>query len=44
MDATIKHTIPILPAGNAMESLKWWTDICGFTETFRDATPHFRNG
>jgi len=22
-----------------MESLKWWTEICGFTEVFRDATP-----
>jgi uncharacterized glyoxalase superfamily protein PhnB len=39
MDATIKHAIPILPAGNTAESLKWWTEICGFTETFRDATP-----
>ena len=39
MDATIKHAIPILPAGDTAESLKWWVEICGFTEVFRDATP-----
>src|SRR5450755_1573969 len=39
MDATIKGAIPVLPAANAAESLQWWTGICGFTETFRDATP-----
>jgi uncharacterized glyoxalase superfamily protein PhnB len=22
-----------------MESLKWWTEVCGFKESFRDATP-----
>jgi len=35
----IKKAIPVLPAADAAESLKWWTEICGFTETFRDATP-----
>jgi uncharacterized glyoxalase superfamily protein PhnB len=35
----IKHAIPVLPAANATESLGWWTHICGFEETFRDATP-----
>jgi predicted enzyme related to lactoylglutathione lyase len=39
MDATIKQAIPILPAADTTESLKWWTEICGFTEVFRDATP-----
>jgi len=39
MDTTIKKAIPVLPAADAAESLKWWTEICGFTETFRDATP-----
>jgi len=39
MDATIKHAIPILPAVDPVESLKWLTEVCGFTETFRDATP-----
>jgi uncharacterized glyoxalase superfamily protein PhnB len=29
----------VLPAADAAESLKWWTEICGFKETFRDATP-----
>lgn len=39
MDAIIKGAIPVLPAADTAESLKWWTEICGFKETFRDATP-----
>lgn len=39
MEPIIKGAIPVLPAADAGESLKWWTEICGFTETFRDATP-----
>jgi len=39
MDPIIKGAIPVLPAANTAESLKWWTDTCGFKETFRDATP-----
>jgi len=39
VDPTIKHAIPILPAVDTTESLKWWTEICGFNEIFRDATP-----
>jgi uncharacterized glyoxalase superfamily protein PhnB len=39
MDAIIKGAIPVLPATDTAESLKWWTEICGFQETFRDATP-----
>ena len=39
MDATIKQAIPILPAGDTVESLKWWVEVCGFTEIFRDTTP-----
>jgi uncharacterized glyoxalase superfamily protein PhnB len=39
MEPTIKGAIPVLPAADAATSLKWWTDICGFTETFRDNTP-----
>ena len=39
MDAIIKHAIPVLPAADTSESLRWWTEKCGFTETFRDATP-----
>jgi len=35
----IKGAIPVLPAADVAESLKWWTEICGFTETFRDDTP-----
>src|SRR5215510_6926655 len=39
MDTIIKGAIPVLPAADVAESLKWWTEICGFKETFRDATP-----
>ena len=39
MEATIKGAIPVLPAADAAASLHWWTTVCGFKETFRDATP-----
>jgi hypothetical protein len=39
MPATIQTAIPILPTPDVAASLVWWTQICGFTETFRDATP-----
>jgi predicted enzyme related to lactoylglutathione lyase len=39
MEAIIKGAIPVLPAADTSASLKWWTEICGFTETFRDSTP-----
>jgi uncharacterized glyoxalase superfamily protein PhnB len=39
MDAILKSAIPVLPATDTAESLKWWIEICGFKETFRDATP-----
>jgi len=39
MEPIIKGAIPVLPAADTAKSLKWWTEICGFTETFRDATP-----
>jgi len=39
MEPTIKGAIPVLPAADVSESLKWWTDVCGFNEIFRDATP-----
>jgi uncharacterized glyoxalase superfamily protein PhnB len=39
MDAIIASAIPILPAADVSESLKWWTEACGFKETFRDGTP-----
>ena len=39
MQPIIKGAIPVLPAADAAESLKWWTEVCGFKETFRDATP-----
>jgi uncharacterized glyoxalase superfamily protein PhnB len=38
-DAIIKGAIPVLPAADVAESLKWWTEVCGFKETFRDASP-----
>ncbi len=33
------HAVPVLPAADVQASLDWWTGICGFQETFRDATP-----
>ena len=39
MDPIIKGAIPVLPAADTAQSLNWWTEICGFKETFRDATP-----
>src|SRR5882762_259600 len=39
MEPIIKGAIPVLPAADTTKSLNWWTEICGFTETFRDATP-----
>jgi catechol 2,3-dioxygenase-like lactoylglutathione lyase family enzyme len=38
-EPSFEGTIAVLPAANVAESLRWWTEICGFSETFRDATP-----
>src|SRR5258708_29930056 len=39
MESILKGAIPVLPAADTAESLNWWTEVCGFKETFRDATP-----
>lgn len=39
MDAVITAAIPVLTAANTEESLRWWTQVCGFKEVFRDGTP-----
>lgn len=39
MEAIIRGAIPVLPAADTAESLRWWTEVCGFKETFRDQTP-----
>ena len=39
MSATVRSAVPILPAADTAASLEWWTQVCGFTETFRDNTP-----
>jgi predicted enzyme related to lactoylglutathione lyase len=39
MEPIIKGAIPVLPAADATESLKWWTEVCSFKETVRDGTP-----
>src|SRR5258706_11426553 len=39
MEPVIKAAIPVLPAADVTQSLDWWTKVCGFKETFRDATP-----
>ena len=38
-EAIFQGSIPVLPASDVTASLKWWTEICGFRETFRDNTP-----
>ena len=38
-EAVFQGGIPVLPAADVAASLGWWTEICGFVETFRDATP-----
>jgi uncharacterized glyoxalase superfamily protein PhnB len=39
MKPAINRAIPVLPAADTRESLKWWIEVCGFQETFRDGTP-----
>jgi uncharacterized glyoxalase superfamily protein PhnB len=39
MEPIITSAIPVLPAADTAESLRWWTEICGFKEVFRDTTP-----
>jgi uncharacterized glyoxalase superfamily protein PhnB len=39
MNPIISAAIPVLPAADTVESLQWWTEICGFKEVFRDSTP-----
>ncbi len=39
MAAKIEKGIPILPAGSVEDSIAFYRDKLGFTETFRDATP-----
>ncbi len=39
MNAIVSAAIPVLPAADTVESLNWWTKICGFKEVFRDSTP-----
>ena len=39
VNVTITAAIPVLPAADTTESLRWWTEICGFEEVFRDNTP-----
>ena len=34
MEPVFTAAIPILPATDVAESLKWWTEICGFEEVF----------
>ena len=39
MEPKFTGSTPVLPAADTEESLRWWTQICGYTEAFRDATP-----
>ena len=35
MPAAIKQVVPVLPVANMLQSLGWWTAVCGFNELFR---------
>jgi uncharacterized glyoxalase superfamily protein PhnB len=39
MEPVIKRAIPVLPAADTELSLKWWVEICGFKEVFRNGSP-----
>jgi len=39
MEPKFTGSTPVLPAADTEESLRWWTQVCGYTEAFRDATP-----
>ena len=39
MDPIFAFAIPVLPAPNVSESLRWWCDVCGFEEVFRTDDP-----
>jgi hypothetical protein len=39
MSPQVKAVVPVLPAAEVAASLAWWTGVCGFSESFRDATP-----
>ena len=36
MPATLKAVVPVLPVADMLQSLGWWTAVCGFNELFRD--------
>jgi uncharacterized glyoxalase superfamily protein PhnB len=39
MEPTVTGLTAVLPAADTEESLRWWTEICGFTEIFRYGSP-----
>jgi uncharacterized glyoxalase superfamily protein PhnB len=39
MQPSFERAIPVLPATDTAESLRWWIDVCGFQESFRHGTP-----
>jgi catechol 2,3-dioxygenase-like lactoylglutathione lyase family enzyme len=38
-EATLQSAIPVLPTGDLPASLRWWTEVCGFSEVFRHGDP-----
>jgi len=38
-EAKLTHATPVLPAVDVGESLRWWTEVCGFVEVFRHGDP-----
>ena len=39
MAARFENAIPVLPAADVAASLRWWTEVCGFTEAFSHGEP-----
>jgi catechol 2,3-dioxygenase-like lactoylglutathione lyase family enzyme len=38
-ESTFKYALPVLPCGDVTASLRWWIDVCGFSEVFRHGEP-----
>lgn len=39
METMITGVTPVLPAADVAESLRWWTEVCGFKEVFCYGAP-----
>jgi catechol 2,3-dioxygenase-like lactoylglutathione lyase family enzyme len=39
METPFRYAVPVLPAADVAASLRWWTEVCGFVESFRSGDP-----